>query len=325
MIVITGAAGFIGSALAAALNESNYYDLVLCDDFERPEKKPNYADKKYSLLIDRSRLLEFLAGKENEVQAVVHLGARTDTTARDPQPFLKLNLEYSQKLFEYCAKGQIPFLYASSAATYGAGEHGFDDNPELITRLVPLNPYARSKNDFDLWVLGQKQTPYYWMGFKFFNVYGPNEYHKGRMASVIYHATEQIEHTGKLKLFMSHRPDYGHGQQARDFIYVKDVARVLIHFLENRDPERCGIYNLGTGMARTFNDLAAATFRALNREYSVEYIPIPEDIRDAYQYFTQAETKRLRAAGYTHEFTSLEDGVADYLNIYREEGRWKVW
>ena len=325
MIVVTGAAGFVGSATVAALNERRYYDLVLSDDFHRREKAPNFADKKYSVLVDRTRLLEYLSGKENEVQAVVHLGARTDTAAQDPEPFRTLNFEYSQALFRYCTRAQVPLLYASSAATYGAGEHGFDDAPEGHARLRPLNPYARSKHDFDLWALEQTEKPYYWMGFKFFNVYGPNEYHKGRMASVVFHAAEQIERTGRLKLFRSHRPECGHGEQARDFVYVKDVARVLIHFLENRTPPNNGIYNLGTGRARTFNDLADAVFAALGREKNIEYIPIPEDIRDSYQYFTEAEMSRLRNAGYAAEFVAIEDGVGDYLRNHRSKGEWRVW
>ncbi len=325
MIVVTGAAGFIGSATVAALNERRYYDLVLADDFHRPTKARNFADKKYSVLVDRDRLLEFLAGKENEVQAIVHLGARTDTANPTPEPFRILNLEYSQALFKYCTRAQIPLLYASSAATYGAGEHGFDDAPELHSRFRPLNPYARSKHEFDLWALEQSEKPYYWMGFKFFNVYGPNEYHKGRMASVVFHAAEQIEQTGRLKLFMSHRPEYGHGEQARDFIYVKDVTQVLIHFLENRNPRNNGIYNLGTGRARTFNDLAAAAFAALGREKNIEYIPIPEDIRQSYQYFTEAKMTRLRNAGYTAAFASIEEAIGDYLRNYRKNGQWTVW
>ncbi|MDW8335116.1 MAG: ADP-glyceromanno-heptose 6-epimerase [Bacteroidia bacterium] len=325
MIVVTGAAGFIGSALLAALNERRYYDLVPCDDFLRPDKSPNFCDKKYAVLVDRTRLLEFLADKPNDVQAVVHLGARTDTTVQDPEPFRRLNVEFSKALFSFCAQWQIPFLYASSAATYGAGEHGFDDAPELLPHLQPLNAYARSKHEFDLWVAAQSDRPYYWMGFKFFNVYGPNEYHKGRMASVVFHAVNQIENTGRLRLFMSHRADYAHGEQARDFVYVKDVVRTLIYFLENRDPRRNGIYNLGTGEARTFNDLAAAVFSALGREKNVEYIPIPEDIRDGYQYYTRARMERLRAAGYVAPFVSLEEGVADYLSRYRVEGTWKTW
>jgi ADP-L-glycero-D-manno-heptose 6-epimerase len=208
----------------------------------------------------------------------------------------------------------IPLLYASSAATYGSGEHGYTDDHDIVSKLKPLNPYGDSKNDFDKWVLKQNATPPFWAGMKFFNVYGPNEYHKSRMASVIFHSYNQIINSGKVRLFRSHRPDFGDGQQLRDFVYVKDVVAVLIFMMENQ-PEP-GLYNLGTGKARTFYDLATATFRAAGVEPDIEFIDTPADIRDKYQYFTEAEMTKLRKAGYTAEFTTLENGVKDYVQNY---------
>ncbi len=205
-------------------------------------------------------------------------------------------------------------LYASSAATYGKGDFGFDDSHELIPQLKPLNEYARSKNDFDNWVLQQKSAPPFWAGLKFFNVYGPNEYHKGRMASVIFHAYKQISETGKMKLFRSHNPHYADGAQLRDFIYVNDVMEVCLFFMEKRPPP--GIYNLGSGKARTFIDLANAVFHSLKKEAIIEYIDTPAEIRDSYQYFTEAKMDKLRKAGYDKQFTGLEDGVGDYVSNF---------
>jgi len=225
-----------------------------------------------------------------------------------------LNLNYSKELFKLSVEFGLPLIYASSAATYGLGEHGYVDSHEVVPELQPLNPYGRSKNEFDIWVLKQERKPFFWAGLKFFNVYGPNEYHKGRMASVVFHAFKQISETGGMKLFRSHLPDVGDGEQARDFIYVKDVVNVIIYLMQNR-PES-GLYNLGTGQARTFADLVLSTFRAMGRVPSISFVDTPRDIRDKYQYFTQADIVKLRNAGYEKAFTSLEDGVHDYVSNY---------
>lgn len=312
MIVVTGAAGFIGSNLAATLIERGYTDLVLSDDFSREDKKGNFENKKVKF-VNRNDFADWLDANHKQVETIFHLGARTDTTEFDLSLLLKMNTEYTKMLWEKCCKYGIPFLYASSAATYGMGENGFSDTTDPNI-LKPLNPYGISKNEFDKWMLAQERKPFFWAGFKFFNVYGPNEYHKGRMASVIMHAFNQINATGMLKLFRSHRPDYADGQQSRDFVYVKDVVDVLIYFMETR--KHSGIYNLGTGKARPFNDLGKATFAAMGLEPNITYIDTPADIRDKYQYFTEADITSLRGAGYNGEFHSLEDGVKDYVQNY---------
>lgn len=323
MIVVTGAAGFIGSVVAGELNKKGYNDLILVDDFSKKEKEKNYIDLKYNSLVDREIFFEWFMENHGKVEFVVHLGARTDTTEFDWNVFVKLNVEYTQTMFSLCAEYQIPLVYASSAATYGDGELGYDDAHEVVEKLQPLNPYGRSKNEVDKWILKQEKCPPFWAGLKFFNVYGPNEYHKGRMASVIFHSFNQINETGKVKLFRSHRPDFKDGQQLRDFIYVKDIANVIIWMIgqqtssaSNLNSLHSGLYNLGTGKARSFYDLAANTFNAMERDVNIEFIDIPEDIRDKYQYFTEANMSKLKASGYDKEFTSLEDGVADYVKNY---------
>jgi len=245
---------------------------------------------------------------------VLHIGARTDTTEFDVNVFDILNLNFSKQIWLRCTDHQIPLIYASSAATYGLGELGYNDDHNIVEQLNPLNPYGESKNDFDKWVLHQTETPPFWAGLKFFNVYGPNEYHKGRMASVILHAFNQIKETGKVKLFRSHNPEFKDGEQLRDFIYVNDVVDVIVYLMQNK-PES-GLYNLGTGKARTFLDLAKSTFTALNLAPNIKFIDTPEDIRDKYQYFTQANMTKLRNAGFVKPFTSLEDGVGDYVRNY---------
>ena len=312
MIVVTGAAGFIGSNLAATLIERGYTDLVLSDDFSREDKKGNFENKKVKF-VNRNDFADWLDANYKQVETIFHLGARTDTTEFDLSLLLKMNTEYTKMLWEKCCKYGIPFLYASSAATYGMGENGFSDTTDPNI-LKPLNPYGISKNEFDKWMLAQERKPFFWAGFKFFNVYGPNEYHKGRMASVIMHAFNQINATGMLKLFRSHRPDYADGEQSRDFVYVKDVVDVLIYFMETR--KHSGIYNLGTGKARPFNDLGKATFIAMGLAPNITYIDTPADIRDKYQYFTEADITSLRKTGYNGEFHSLEDGVKDYVQNY---------
>lgn len=312
MIVVTGAAGFIGSNVAASLLERGYKDLVLSDDFSRESKKGNFENKDVKL-VNRNDFADWLDMNHKQVETIIHLGARTDTTEFDLQLLLQMNTEYTKLLWTKCCDYGIPFLYASSAATYGMGENGFCDTTDPNI-LKPLNPYGISKNEFDKWMLTQDCKPFFWAGFKFFNVYGPNEYHKGRMASVIMHAFNQINATGGLKLFRSHRDDYKDGEQSRDFVYVKDVVDVLIYFMETRS--RCGIYNLGTGKARSFNDLGRSTFAAMGIEPNITYIDTPIDIRDKYQYFTEADITSLRQAGYTKDFYSLEDGTKDYVQNY---------
>lgn len=319
MIVITGAAGFIGSCLLSKLNEEGYYDLVLVDDFSQAGKNRNFEGKRYSQCIDRKHFIKWLRDNQLLVQFVFHLGARTDTTESDKRILDLLNLEYSKEVWNICVEFGLPLVYASSAATYGLGEHGYADDHELIKELVPLNAYGESKNEFDKWALQQERKPYFWAGLKFFNVYGPNEYHKGRMASVVFHAFNQISETGRMKLFRSHRPDFKDGEQQRDFIYVKDVVKVLFYFMTHRKSPP-GIYNLGSGRARTFLDLVRAVFSAMELPEEIVFIDTPADIRDKYQYFTEAEMGKLREAGFLEPFHTLEEGVDDYVRTYLAGG-----
>lgn len=314
MIVITGAAGFIASVVAGTLNRNGFENLVLVDDFSKTQKKENYSCKKYNSLIERDKFIEWFEKHHAEIDFIIHLGARTDTTEFDYNVFQKLNVDYTLAIWKICTEHQIPMIYASSAATYGMGELGYIDSHEIVNGLQPLNAYGRSKNEIDKWILKQGNCPPFWAGLKFFNVYGPNEYHKGRMASVILHSFGQINTTGQVKLFRSHRPDYKDGQQLRDFIYVKDVANVILWLMQHK-PES-GLYNVGTGKARSFFDLADNTFKALHLKTNIQFIDTPLDIRDKYQYFTEAKMDKLRKAGYNKPFTTLEDGVNDYVTNY---------
>tara|TARA_B110000003_G_scaffold7602_1_gene7803 strand:+ start:7288 stop:8253 length:966 start_codon:yes stop_codon:yes gene_type:complete len=314
MIVVTGAAGFIASAFIGFLNEKGVDNLVLVDDFSVSKKDANLQSKRYLEKVERNVFCEWLSKHNSKIDFVFHLGARTDTAEFDQEIFDRLNLDYSKNIWTLCAQHQIPLVYASSAATYGMGEQGYDDKHSLIAKLKPLNPYGESKNNFDIWALQQKERPPLWVGFKFFNVFGPNEFHKGRMASVVFHAFNQITSTSKMKLFRSHNPEFRDGEQMRDFIYVKDLARVLMFALNNTIKN--GIYNLGTGKARTFLDLVNATFNVLAKEPSIGFIDTPVDIRDKYQYFTQANMNKLIDQGYNVPFTSLEESVADYVQNY---------
>jgi ADP-L-glycero-D-manno-heptose 6-epimerase len=313
LIVVTGAAGFIGSCLVNYLNERGFKHLVIVDDFSRKDKAINLANAVYSYKVHRDEFFSWLT-KNEAPNFIFHLGARTDTTEFDYEIHRRLNLEYSKKIWDYCVINHVPLIYASSAATYGAGENGYDDDHDIIDRLKPLNPYGESKNEFDKWVLAQDTRPPFWAGLKFFNVYGPNEYHKGRMASVVWHAFNQIRNTGEVKLFKSHRSDFKDGEQLRDFIYVKDVLTVCFWLMQNKPAS--AIYNLGTGKARSFADLAKATFAAMGLEPNIRYIDMPEDIREKYQYFTEANMNKLRKAGYDDVFYSLEDGITDYVQGY---------
>ena len=317
MIIVTGAAGFIGSNLITGLNHCGYRDLLLVDDFSRPDRRRNYEGRRFSSMVERSKFPEWIREHYQQIQMIIHLGARTDTTEFSWEVFLELNLDYSKEVFRLCVEYGLPLIYASSAATYGLGEHGYVDSHEVVSDLQPLNPYGRSKNEFDRWVLEQEEQPFFWAGLKFFNVYGPNEYHKGRMASVVFHAFNQIRETGGVKLFRSHHPGFGDGEQARDFIYVKDVVDVIIYLMEYR-PES-GLYNLGTGKARTFTDLVTSTFRAMGMESAISFVDTPEDIRNKYQYFTEAKMDKLRQAGYKRPFTSLENGVSEYIGNFLQK------
>ena len=318
MIIVTGAAGFIGSCLIQRLNEEGFNDLILVDDFSHPEKVNNYSNKHFTQYIERKNFTEWLKNNQRFVQLVFHIGARTDTTEFNQTIFDELNLNFTKEVWKICVEYGLPLVYASSAATYGDGSFGYEDNHAIIPKLQPLNPYGISKNEFDKWALKQDRSPYFWAGLKFFNVYGPNEYHKNRMASVIFHAYNQIEKNGTMKLFRSHNPSYKNGEQLRDFIYVKDVVDVCMFLMKHRKDS--GIYNLGSGQARTFLDLVKNTFKAMNKPEKIEFIDTPIDIRDKYQYFTEANMNKLRSIGYAKTFYTLEEGVEDYVGNYLNKG-----
>ena len=322
MIVVTGAAGFIGSCMVKKLNDMGRKDLIIVDDFSDDVKNDNLADKDFHTNIERSEFIEWFDLHPTEISFVFHLGARTDTTEKKKDIFEELNLKFSQDLWKICVREFIPVIYASSAATYGMGENGYEDNHNIVNDLQPLNAYAESKNEFDKWVLEVGTDPPFWAGLKFFNVYGPNEYHKGRMASVILHTFRQIKQTGEMKLFRSHRADVADGEQSRDFIYVKDVTEIMYWLYLNRPAS--GLYNLGTGQARSFADLAVGTFHALGKSPDISYIDTPADIRNTYQYFTEANMEKLRRAGYTGAFHTLEEGITDYVENYLAKGE-KKW
>jgi ADP-L-glycero-D-manno-heptose 6-epimerase len=315
MIVVTGAAGFIGSCQLSYLAEHfPQAQLVAVDELATTAKAPNLKGKNVAHFVHRLVFHDWLVSHADEVDVVFHLGARTDTTEKDPRIFNELNLEYSQRLWKICVDHQIPLLYASSAATYGGGEHGYSDAHQGVQYLKPLNPYGASKNDFDKWALSQKETPPQWAGFKFFNVFGPNEFHKGRMASVVFHAFNQIKKHGKMKLFKSHRPDIQNGHQSRDFVYIVDVLK-MINWIHREKPAN-GLYNIGSGTPNTFLDLVQFTFEAMGIPPQVEFIDTPEDIRDSYQYYTCAEMEKLKNMGYKEETYSFNDAIKEYVQQY---------
>lgn len=320
MIVVTGAAGFIGSCLIGKLNQEGFKDIIAVDKFGDEAKMKNLENKDIKELVERSNFIDWLEKHQDRVEFIFHLGARTDTAEFDYELLDELNTAYSKAVWQRCIDYQIPLVYASSAATYGLGELGYDDNHSIIPDLKPLNPYGESKNEFDKWVLKQEKTPFFWAGLKFFNVYGPNEYHKSRMASVIMHAFNQISSTEAMKLFRSHNPEFKDGEQMRDFVYVKDVVDVCYFLMHHRKDS--AIYNLGSGKARTFLDLVRATFNAMDKPESISFIDTPEDIRDKYQYFTEANMDKLKSIGYEQPFTSLEDGVKDYVQGYLRAGEY---
>jgi len=323
-IVVTGAAGFIGSCMVSWLNSQGYKNLILVDDFGIEAKRPNWEKSAYANLVERQSFFDWVSLHQPSIDLIIHLGARTDTTEFDYAIHEALNLVYSQDIWHLCVKENIPLVYASSAATYGDGALGYKDDHAIVDHLKPLNPYGISKNEFDKWALLQTIAPPSWAGLKFFNVYGPNEFHKGRMASVIWHSVKQIRENGQVKLFKSHRPDFKDGQQLRDFIYVKDLLEVIgwmsaLMLNQQWGISKSGLYNLGTGIARSFQDLAIASFKGLDLEPNIEFIDMPLDIRDKYQYFTEANMQKLRDAGYDKPFFSLESGVDDYVRNYLKE------
>ncbi|MGQ2964724.1 ADP-glyceromanno-heptose 6-epimerase [Methylophilus sp.] len=321
MIVITGGAGMIGSIMAWHLNTKlGRQDLIIVDRITHENQWQNLVHRHYAEYLDKDQLFDFLEDND-DVTAVIHMGAISATTERDFNKLVADNMHYSQDLWSWCAEYEVPFFYASSAATYGAGEHGYDDAG--IEGLRPLNGYGYSKHFFDQWVLEQvkqkQPAPPAWAGFKFFNVYGPNEYHKERMASVALHTFNQFSETGTMRLFKGTKPGIADGMQLRDFVYVKDVADVMGFFLEaalKQKPAASAIYNIGTGQARSFKDLATNVMTSMAREPDITYIDMPQDLQGKYQYFTQAEMQKLRHAGYKKPFTSLEEGVKDYVQNY---------
>ncbi len=314
MIVVTGAAGFIGSSLVARLNQQKYKDIILVDDFSTELKNKNLNNKIYKAQVHRLEFFDWLKSNHHFVQIIIHLGARTDTTEFRTSIFDELNLNYSKEIWKRCHEFGIPLIYASSAATYGDGSFGYNDDHQLPFKLRPLNPYGESKNDFDKWALSQEEKPYFWAGLKFFNVYGPNEFHKGRMASVIFHAYRQIKESKRMQLFRSHNSNYPDGGQLRDFVYVKDVVEVISFMMENRKVS--GLFNLGTGRAESFHQLATNCFKAMDIPEKIEFIDTPIDIRDRYQYYTCADIEKLRSLGYHQNFHSLETGIDDYIKQY---------
>lgn len=332
MIVVTGGAGFIGSAFIWKLNTLGIDNILIVDQLKTEQKWKNLVKRNFSVFVSKNDFLNFISNpnasynelkrfgfpESEKFEAVFHMGACSNTTETNVDFLLENNVHYSIALSNFCAQHKIPFIYASSAATYGMGEHGYSDELETISRLNPINPYGYSKHLFDMWLLKQKKRPSFWAGLKFFNVYGPQEYHKGFQASVIFHAYPQVKNTNSLRLFKSYKNDFKNGEQKRDFIYVKDVVEILWHFYQNRQSIEPSIYNVGTGKARTFCDLGNSVFKALGKSESrFEWIEMPEKIKNQYQYFTEANLAKLREkAKYIKPFTSLEDGVSDYVKNY---------
>lgn len=319
-ILVTGGAGFIGSVLANDIADAQDYRAVVCDVFGKTEKWRNLRKHQIFEIISPDDTFYWLESHAPQLKAIVHMGAISSTTERDVDLFLQNNFAYSKQLWNWCAENEVPFIYASSGATYGNGEAGFEDDIsfEYLRKLRPMNAYGWSKQLFDQYVSacvrrGDKVPPQ-WVGLKFFNVYGPNEYHKGAQQSVAAQAFPHVVENRPVKLFKSYHPDYKDGGQKRDFIYVKDASKVIRWLIEN--PDVSGLFNLGSGEARTFEDLARAMFAAMSKEPRIQYIDMPEEIKDRYQYFTQAQMRRLREAGYNAPFTSLEEGIKDYVQNF---------
>lgn len=312
-IIVTGGAGFIGSCLVRTLNDAGYSDIIIVDNIVKTEKWKNMRNKQYIEYINRDEFLNRLPEFKGQVSHVIHMGACSATTELDFDFLYKNNFECTKALWNFCVDNNCSFIYASSAATYGAGECGFDDKDD-IKQLMPLNGYGYSKQLFDLWVEKQHLFPKQYVGFKFFNVYGPNEYFKGSMASVVFHAFNKISKTGKMDIFKSYKQQYADGQQLRDFVYVKDLCKVILYMMSHDDVN--GLFNLGTGNARSFYDLVSATFKAMDAEKNIGFIDMPEGLREKYQYFTEADMDKLRTAGYIEPFYTLEEGVKDYVQNY---------
>lgn len=319
MILVTGGAGFIGSAVIWGLNQNGRDDIVVLDHYGLGDKWKNLSRRQIDFAVPLESFKSWMATNSRDIEAVFHLGACSTTTERDADYLMNNNVLFTKELWDYCTARSIPFLYASSAATYGAEEEVFSDQHDKIPSLVPINKYGFSKHMFDAWAIKQKSksSPPAWFGFKFFNVYGPQEYHKGAQASVVYHAFPQVRDKGSLKLFKSYRDGIAHGEQRRDFVYVKDIVRIMLHFWNNAKRIPSGVYNLGTGEARSFKDLGSAVFNAMGKEAKFEWIEMPESLKNQYQYFTEANLEKLRTvAGYSADFHSLEDGVSDYVRNY---------
>ena len=323
MIIITGGAGMIGSMIAWHINHLlGRDDIIIVDRQTHADQWQNLCHRRYANYLDKDELLPWLndnkRSNDQRIDAIIHMGAISATTERDFNKLVQDNIRYSQQLWTWCAQRDVPFLYASSAATYGAGDEGYDDNEAEIDQLRPLNGYGYSKQYFDQWALRQAAqklaTPPRWYGFKFFNVYGPNEYHKERMASVAFHSFNQFREAGTVKLFKSAKAGYEDGMQLRDFVYVKDAAAAVAHFIGHK--AESGIYNIGSGKARAFRDLATAVMSSMGKQPSITYIDMPQDLQGKYQYFTEANVAKLRAAGYDKPFHTLEEGVADYVQNY---------
>ena len=320
MIVVTGGAGFIGSNLVAGLEDADLGPVSVVDRLGRGEKWKNLRRRDLDELVDPSGLDDFLERRVRDISYVVHMGAISATTETDADLIVDTNIRLSQHIWRWCAQHAVPLIYASSAATYGDGSAGFDDDssPEALSKLLPMNAYGWSKHAFDRWVIGvvrgNRPRPPQWVGLKFFNVYGPNEHHKGGMSSVVTRAFPDAARGRPVKLFRSHHPDYDDGGQMRDFVYVKDCVDVMIWLMENR--EVSGLFNLGTGKAQTWVELMGALYAAVDKEMKVRWVDTPEEIRDRYQYFTQAEMGRLREVGYDRPFLRGKEGVDDYVKNY---------
>lgn len=315
MVIVTGANGFIGSAMVWQLNSAGIADVICVDSIDLKTRSKLLANKKYSEFWKKEELIEKLnsGDYDSKIDWIVHMGACSSTTEMDVEFLKENNTDYTRKLFDWCTKNSVPYLYASSAAVYGDGENGFDDHtpPEAFS---PLNPYGRSKSEFDVWALNQKKAPPHWYGVRFFNVYGPNEYFKESMASVVYKAFHEINKTNRLKLFKSHHSDYGDGKQKRDFVYVKDCTNWMMEMNQKKIPS--GIYNFGYGIARTWLDLAGSVFQNMNKEMDINWIDMPENIRNQYQYFTEAKMEKMWSTKMSKPKWSLEDGIKDYVQNY---------
>ncbi len=324
MIVVTGGAGFIGSALVWKLNQLGRNDIVIVDRLGTSEKWKNLVGLDYLDFYDKEDFINWIRVDEFEynIDVIFHLGACSSTTEKDADYLMENNFGYTQTLAEFAIRKQIRFIYASSAATYGDGSNGYEDDEEQLEKLRPMNMYGYSKHLFDLYAKKEKMLNQI-VGLKYFNVYGPNEYHKGDMRSVVHKAYEQIKENGKVRLFKSYKEEYKDGEQLRDFIYVKDAVDITLFFMENKNIN--GIFNVGTGKARTWNDLVSAIFNAMDKPVNIEYIEMPENLKNKYQYFTQADLKKLRDAGYDKEITSLEKGVEDYVKNYLLKDKTIAW